>query len=205
LALKINGLVGKSKAFRQVLLYLINSSCFMDIIPFPNLHTLRLHLREVQDADRPALFRLLTNPQVTEYFMVIPLQEEADAQKVVDMFRRVYREQTGLRWVISLEGQAEAIGIIGFHTYTRGHKGSIVYAIDTQHWGNGYITEAIQAITQYGFDHLDLKRIDAEVLPGNTASEKVLEKNGFQHEGFLQQWLQWGGKCYDVNMYGRVK
>lgn len=175
----------------------------MQSTPFPELHTRRLHLKEIQDADRPALFSLLTNRQVTEYFPVIPLQQEPDAQKVVDMFRRVYREQTGLRWVISLDG--EAIGIIGFHTYTQGHKGSIVYAINPQHWGKGYITEAIQAITQYGFENLDLKRIDAEVLPGNTPSEKVLEKNGFKHEGFLQQWLQWGGKYYDVNMYGKVK
>lgn len=177
----------------------------MQPAPFPELHTPRLHLREIRDTDRPALFSLLTNAQVTQYFMVIPLQQEPDAQKVVDMFRRVYREQTGLRWVISLEGEEEAIGIIGFHAYTHGHKGSIVYAINPQHWGKGYITEAIQAITQYGFENLGLKRIDAEVLPGNTASEKVLEKNGFQHEGFLRQWLQWGGKCYDVNMYGRVK
>jgi len=171
--------------------------------PFPELQTPRLQLREVQDTDRSMFYALLTNPVVIAHFLAMHLQDEADAQKVINMFRRVYAEGTALRWVICHEGKA--IGFIGYHTYIKGHKGTIVYALLPEYWGKGLAAEAITAVIQHGFQQMGLQRIDAEVLPGNTASEKVLLKNGFEYEGLLKKWLQWGGAFYDVNMYGRVK
>lgn len=176
----------------------------MQTPPFPVLYTERLLLREVQDTDRPGLFRLFTRPEVTQYYHVMPLHAEPDAQKIVNMFRKVYMERTGLRWVITAKGGDSIIGIIGFHTIVAGHKGTMVYVLDPAWWGRGLVTEAIAAVIQYGFEQLGLKRIDAEVMPGNTASEKALLKNGFQHEGLLRNWIQWNGEIYDVNMYSRI-
>jgi [ribosomal protein S5]-alanine N-acetyltransferase len=172
---------------------------------FPVLHTERLSLVEIQQEHRAALYEMFTDKGVVEHYPVIPLNEEADAQKIIDMFGRVFKEGTGLRWVITEKGEDELIGIIGYNSYTKGHRSTIVYALKQGYWGKGLITEALQAIIKYGFEELGVNRIEAEVLPGNIGSEKALEKLGFTHEGLLRQWMLWGGKHYDVNMYALVK
>jgi len=168
---------------------------------FPVLYTSRLQLIEINHSHQPDLFYLLTDKRVTEYYHVIPLQEVADVRKVVDFLHQRFIDKEGIRWGIALENKEELIGMIGFNSFVPGHKGVLVFALVQEYWGKGYMAEAIAAVTAYGFSTLELKRIEAEVLPGNKGSEKVLEKTGFRHEGLLQQWMLWDNKAFDVNMY----
>jgi RimJ/RimL family protein N-acetyltransferase len=57
------------------------------------------------------------------------------------------------------------------------------FALDKQFWGNGYMTEALQAVLAYEFEHLEAKRIFATCETENTASARVMEKAGMQYEG----------------------
>lgn len=173
--------------------------------PFPLLHTQSLDLIEIQPSHQHDLFHLLTHPQVTEFFLTVPLKEPEDTQRVVTMLRQRYLDGTGIRWGIALKGQPSLIGIIGFHSFTKEHRGTLVYALNPQYWGKGLITGAIAAVIQYGFRELELNRIDAEVMPGNTASGRALKKNGFQEEGLLREWIHWNGKFYDVHMYALLR
>ncbi len=168
---------------------------------FPVLHTDRLDLVEITPAHATDLFAIFTDKRVTEYYTVVPLREEKDILPVIDRFRSQYCNRQGIRWGIALKGQQRLIGSIGFQYFTTGHKAGIVYALSPGYWGQGYISEALKAVLQFGFDELEIRRIEAEVMPGNTASDKVLMRNGFQHEGLLRQWLQWNGKYYDMDMY----
>lgn len=172
---------------------------------FPILPTQRLRLIEIQHIHQPDLFYLLTDKRVTEYYHVVPLKEVADVRKVVDFLKQRFADQQGIRWGIALEGRDELIGMIGFNSFVPGHKGVLVFALMQEYWGKGYMSEAIAAVLAYGFTTLQLKRIEAEVLPGNKASEKVLEKAGFHQEGLLQQWMWWDNKAYDINMYAVLR
>lgn len=172
---------------------------------FPVLHTPRLDLVELSHAHVPDLFKLFTDPRVTEFYNVIPLKEEADAEKIIELLAGRYRERSGIRWGIALKGQKEIIGNLGFNSFTRGHRGVIGYSLMYEYWNKGIITEAIKAIIDFGLDQLQVNRIEAEVMPGNTASERVLTKLGFRHEGLLREWMLWGGKHYDINMYSLLK
>ncbi|WP_244615443.1 GNAT family N-acetyltransferase [Rhizobium rhododendri] len=49
------------------------------------------------------------------------------------------------------------------------------------------MTEAVEAVTRCGFTDFSLNRIEAWTLPGNVASDRVLEKAGFCYEGTLRQ------------------
>lgn len=171
---------------------------------FPVLHTPRLHLIEIQHAHQPDLFYLLTDKRVTEYYHVVPLKEVGDVRKVIDFLKQRFLDKQGIRWGIALQGREELIGMIGFNSIVPGHKGVLVFALVQEYWGKGYMAEAIAAVLEYGFTTLELLRIEAEVLPGNKASEKVLVKTGFHPEGLLQQWMLWDHKAYDVNMYAQV-
>lgn len=171
---------------------------------FPVLQTPRLHLIEIQHAHQPDLFYLLTDKRVTEYYHVVPLTEVGDVRRVVDFLKQRFLDKLGIRWGIALAGRQDLIGMIGFNSFVPGHKGVLVFALVQEYWGKGYMTEAIAAVLEYGFTTLELKRIEAEVLPGNKASEKVLTKTGFRHEGLLQQWMLWDDKAYDINMYAQL-
>ncbi|MCW3467192.1 GNAT family N-acetyltransferase [Chitinophaga nivalis] len=173
--------------------------------PFPLLSTDRLDLIEIKDTHAADLLRLFTNPEVTAFYNVVPLHTTADTLRIIGMFRERQREEAAIRWGIALKGQQEMIGTIGFNSYTKGRKGVIVYALEPAYWGKGFITEALTAVLAYGFHTLAVNRIEAEVMPGNVASEKVLEKSGFLHEGLLRQWLYWEGKWYNINMYALLQ
>ena len=67
------------------------------------------------------------------------------------------------------------------------------------------MTEAIKRVTEFGFNKLDINRIEAEVMHGNIASEKVLAKNGFKNEGVLRQWMYWNTKYYDMTMFSLLQ
>ncbi len=172
---------------------------------FPALHTLRLDLVELTAGHAPGLFRLFSDKQVTEFYPVYPFANEEDAVTVINMLAERYRRGEGIRWGIALKGRGDIIGIIGFNGFTRGHKAAIVFALMPEYWGEGYITEAIKPVAEYGFSHLELQRIEAEVMPGNTASGRTLAKLGFKHEGLLRQWIQWDGQCFDADMYSLLK
>ena len=58
------------------------------------------------------------------------------------------------------------------------------------------MTEALSAILKFGFDELELNRIEAVVLPENTASIQMLEKLGFRKEGLLEEYEKWGNKGF---------
>lgn len=71
--------------------------------------------------------------------------------------------------------------------------------------GQGLMTEAVGAIIPFCFETLGLHRIHAAFLPGNTASRRVLEKNGFREEGFAENYLQIDGKWADHVLFGLTR
>ncbi|TKI91645.1 GNAT family N-acetyltransferase, partial [Bacillus wiedmannii] len=68
-------------------------------------------------------------------------------------------------------------------------RAEIGYELDDTYWGQGYATEALQAILTYGFETLQLIRIAAVVYVENKASQKLLSKAGFQEEGLLRKHM----------------
>jgi RimJ/RimL family protein N-acetyltransferase len=81
----------------------------------------------------------------------------------------------------------------------------IGYWLSEDHWGRGIMTDAVMAITAYGFDHLDLLRIEADVFARNPASMRVLEKAGFEREGWLRQRITKDGETIDAAVYGLLR
>ena len=79
------------------------------------------------------------------------------------------------------------------------------YWMGQQYAGKGMMTEAVATCLPFVFDTLDLHRIHAAFLPGNMASRKVLEKNGFVEEGFAEKYLQINGHWEDHVLFGLTK
>jgi ribosomal-protein-alanine N-acetyltransferase len=90
-------------------------------------------------------------------------------------------------------------------TYSKLAK--ISYQIGKQHWGNGYATEAVQALLTFGFRRLKLRRIECSVFTDNARSIRVLKNLGFRREGWRQQSRRSiaDGKLRDEYMYALLR
>jgi ribosomal-protein-alanine N-acetyltransferase len=68
------------------------------------------------------------------------------------------------------------------------------------------MTEALSAIIDFGFGEMELNRLEAVVMPENTASIKMLEKLGFRKEGLLEEYEKWGSKGFvDLCMFAMLR
>lgn len=172
---------------------------------FPRLSTGHLDLVEITPPHARDMFRLMTDETVKQYYPVRSFSWANDMLPVIQSFRTKFIARESIRWGIAQKGYGSIIGTIGFNNYRQGQKGTVLFAILPEYHGRGYATEALTEVARYGFDKLQLKRIDAEVLPGNAASERLLDKVGFKHEGLLQKWIYLNGEQYDVNMYSLVQ
>lgn len=94
---------------------------------------------------------------------------------------------------------ALVVGSIGLNDVVWGAFCSafLGYKLDTAYTGKGYMTEAVRLVVEYAFTQLGLHRIEANVMPRNTASLRVVEKNGFVPEGLARKYLKINGVWED--------
>jgi [ribosomal protein S5]-alanine N-acetyltransferase len=79
------------------------------------------------------------------------------------------------------------------------------YWIGAPYARRGYMTRAVAAAVGFGFSSLRLHRIEAACIPNNVASARVLERNGFQKEGFARAYLRINGAWRDHLLFGLVE
>lgn len=172
---------------------------------FPTLHTERLDLVEIRQTHLGDLYRLFRDEHVTRFYNLLPFKQEEDAQALLDWFRSRTASWLAIRWGITLKGSEELIGTLGFNNFTENHRASLGYDLRAEHWGCGYMPEALRAVIGFGFETLGVNRIEAEVMSGNVSSERVLTKLGFQKEGLLRQWMFWNEQHYDMTLFSLLR
>jgi ribosomal-protein-alanine N-acetyltransferase len=79
-------------------------------------------------------------------------------------------------WAVTPKGCDKVIGYCGFMFLEGTPEIELAYGLAKSHWDSGFTTEAARACLHYGFEEMKLERIVAVVHPGNTASQRVLEK-----------------------------
>ena len=176
--------------------------------PFPRLETERLVLREITWGDVNALYALFSDPAVTRYNDVQTFCARADAETLFHFLQERYRRRIGLRWGIARrDDDPEAlIGTCGYNTWNRSNNcGEIGYDLIHTHWNQGYMTEVVREIVQFGFARMHLNRIEADVMVPNDGSARVLQKVGFTEEGILRQRGYWKGEYHDLRFFSLLR
>lgn len=174
---------------------------------FPILETKRLLLRDINQEDAESIYQYLSDIDVIQY-----LEGNTDtldeARGYISWCRDTYYKKTDIRWGIELKESKKLIGDCGFgHIDEPKRPTELGYMLSKEYWNQGYMSEALGAILDYGFDKLALHRIQAWTHPENIASARLLEKNGFQKEGLLMEYVYiWHKGVYiDANMYGLLE
>jgi ribosomal-protein-alanine N-acetyltransferase len=83
--------------------------------------------------------------------------------------------------------------------------GSIGYWVGQPFARKGYMTAAVRALIPFCFGTLRLHRLEAACIPDNAASIGLLEKTGFQREGYARGYLCINGVWQDHLLYARLK
>lgn len=99
------------------------------------------------------------------------------------------------------------IGGCGFNDFQVGksHRAEIGYWLAKPFWGHGIMTAVVQHLCRHAFDEFGLVKIVAHVFAPNLASARVLEKCGFQEEGFLRKHFVKDGQFLDARLFALLK
>lgn len=81
----------------------------------------------------------------------------------------------------------------------------IGYFIGEAYWNKGIVTTAVNLISEYGFTHLGIIRIQTGVFEYNEASMHVLEKCGFVKEAVFRKSVFKQGKLWDEVRFAKLK
>ena len=175
-------------------------------VPTPTLPTARLRLRPVTSDDADALFALHSNAHVLRYWDSPPWTEPERAERFIAACRQIAEEGSGARLAIDRAADGAFIGWCGLTRWNPVFRSaSMGYCLDDAAWGHGYATEAARAVLQWGFDSLDLNRVQAETDTRNVASARVLEKLGFVREGTFREDCVVNGEVSDSWVYGLIR
>src|ERR1700761_8514170 len=151
------------------------------------LPTERLFLRPIAAADAAALFEARGDAETMRYW-------DWPAQDSVDAVRAIFEahipelgDGSTLWWAVALSPDGPAIGECDLSEIDRHHgRAEVGFLFARRHWGKGYAREAMAAVIDHGFATLGLARLWARVHDGNAASQRLLERLGFAHEGTLK-------------------
>jgi ribosomal-protein-alanine N-acetyltransferase len=83
--------------------------------------------------------------------------------------------------------------------------GSLGYWMGAPYARQGHMTAAVRTVLPFAFGTLRLHRVEAACIPANGASIRLLEKNGFQREGFARQYLCINGVWQDHLLFARLR
>jgi ribosomal-protein-alanine N-acetyltransferase len=167
---------------------MLNNTSLFDFTVFPRLETPRLILRELVAQDAEAVFRVRGDYEVTKYNIGNAYQRPEQAVDLIAAIAQAYQEKAELRWGITLKSDDTVIGMCGFNYWMRpDSRASVGYDLARAYWGQGIMTEAIRAVIAFGFERMNLNRIEADADARNPASGRVLEKVGFRREGIQRE------------------
>jgi ribosomal-protein-alanine N-acetyltransferase len=127
--------------------------------------------------------------------------------------RRLKRYAEDLRadlayaFLIFRDSDGAMVGGLTLANIRRGvaQAGSIGYWVGASYARQGYMTAAMRALVPFCFGTLRLHRLEAACIPSNTASVRLLERVGFQREGFARAYLCINGSWQDHLLYARLK
>jgi [ribosomal protein S5]-alanine N-acetyltransferase len=176
----------------------INEAC----VQHPQLETSRLLMRKVTFKDLKDMYAYTSSQEVTKYVPFPPHKTLEDTRKFIDYILEQYQINKKLLWGIQLKETQKFIGTIEFVTFESAHnKAEIAYVLSEDYWEKGIMSEAATEVIKFGFQTLNLTRIQARTFKENIGSQKVLEKVGMTFEGTLRKSMFLKGKYQDINIY----
>jgi len=162
---------------------------------YPQLVSERLSLERIRYSDVPTIVQYAGNFKIAQTTLNMPHPyEESDAIFWINLANQGFKNKTQYTFGIRLKSTDGIIGGIGLRLQQLFDHAEIGYWIAEPFWNNGYATEALGSILNFGFNQLNLHKIFANHLAENPASGKVMIKNKMIKEAELKDHTKKDGK-----------
>ncbi|MBZ9749858.1 GNAT family N-acetyltransferase [Deinococcus sp. HMF7604] len=169
----------------------------------PSLRTPRLLLRPLGPS---YLNQVMASLQDPEAMRLTGTATQFTADQVSQFLTAVQGAENRADWAILRLSDGLYLGEAVLNDLDAGNR-SMNFRIglsSSEVFGQGYGSEATQAVVRYGFDHLDLHRISLGVYAFNPRARRVYHKCGFIDEGLERQALHWEGVWVDQHRMARL-
>ena len=156
----------------------------------PTLETERLILRKVTKEDIEDMYLYGSDEEVSKYVTWNTHETIADTKGFVEFVLNKYENKQVSPWGIEYKENGKFIGTIDFVWWQPNHKiAEIGYVISKDYWGKGLTTEVAKELVKFGFEEMDLVRVQARCDVENIASARVMEKAGMTLEGIIRKGI----------------
>lgn len=172
----------------------------------PSFETERIILRKITMDDLEDMFEYGSDEEVSKYVTWDRHKTTNDTKEFIEYVLGRYENGELAPWGIELKENGKFIGTVDFVSWSPHHNNAeIGYVLSKPYWGKGITTEAANELIRFGFEKMDLVRIQARCFMENRGSERVMEKLGMTYEGVIRKGMFTKGEHRDLKLYSLLK
>lgn len=166
------------------------------------IETERLSLRPIDLGDTQDMFAYSSNIENTYYVYPAHLTLEDTQFSIANYFMS---EPLG-KYGVELKEERKLVGTIDLRIKPAQRSAEIGYVLSHDYQGQGYATEAAQAILKLAFEVLELEKVSATCNSENVESEALMLRLGMKKEGELRRYQVWkSGEWINLLQYGILR
>ena len=160
------------------------------------IETERLILRRFEYTDDTAMLKYwIADEKIQSLYSEPVYSTKEEVKELLDIYIDSYEKPDYYRWAIIEKDCGECIGQIAYFLVdNKNHFAEIEYCIGSEFQCWGYATEATKAIISFGFDEINLHKVQICTKTINQPSKRVIEKCGLTYEGTLRDYFFMNGE-----------
>lgn len=160
------------------------------------IETDRLILRRFEYGDCNSMLKNWIADEKIQLMYSEPVYKTPDeVNELLSKYISSYSKDDYYRWAVIEKVSGECIGQIAYFLVdNKNHFAEIEYCIGSQFQRKGYATEAAKSVIGYGFDKINLHKVQICTKTINLPSKKVIEKCGLTYEGTLRDYFYMNGE-----------
>lgn len=155
----------------------------------------RLILRRFEYSDDDSMLRnWIADEKIQSMYSEPVYSTKEEVKELLDKYIGSYERPDYYRWAVIEKASGECIGQIAYFLVdSKNHFAEIEYCIGSEFQCRGYATEATKAVIAFGFDRINLHKVQICTKTINKPSRRVIEKCGFTYEGTLRDYFFMNG------------
>lgn len=170
----------------------------------PTLRGSRVILRWLTADDVDALHEIFSDPEVARYLAIPRQRSRAETERFLATIHEGYRTGTLYQWGVEHAGRIVGTCTLGGIDWEN-RRAEIGFVLGRASWSRGLMADALAALIPHAFGEMGLHRLEADVDPRNSASLRLLERLGFQREGYLRERYFKDGEIQDSVILGLLR